>query len=650
MEELRLLPRPDEVRLGEGYFYLGHEQGILADLEDIHRASRLMKLLKREIIDLSGLDLPLDFTGEKTGILFKYHESGEKNQHPGAYEMTIDQQGVTIISDSDQGFFYGIQTLKQLMKQYGLCFPYLGIKDSPSIANRGLFLDLTRGRVLKVSKIKEIIDLAASLKYNQLQLYFEHTFAYSFFTEVSMGKDGITGEELKELDDYCHERHIELIPCIATFGHIFELLKSVSYSHLCEYETFDNEPYSWMKRQLYHTIDVTNPKSLELVEKMIDEIAPLIRSGYINICGDETYDLGKGRSMEVAEKVGVTNLYIQFLNKVISKVESLGKKAMFWGDVIVHHPEKMDQISQDALCLYWQYERDVPEHEVKHISQNRDEFYLIPASVGWNRFVNDYEISYNNLMDHGEYARKYCATGIVLTDWGDFGHINIFAASIPALYMAANMMWSDDFKLSKEAYGELISRLHYGDTTETLVKQLYSISEHHQFKFEYLMKWVYEQYHDMARYGSAKKHYTDYSDEAITKDLQGIESAVRQLASLSVSINEGVKKELTEILLMAEGIKWLLSLVFVIKHGVYGDVHEVLGAIDDPETNNDGSGLTCLTHSWNLTKNPVDLAVQMEKWLMTYESYWRYNSRESELYRIREVIQQLCYFLRTEVK
>ena len=44
--------------------------------------------------------------------------------------------------------------------------------------------------------------------------------------------------------------------------------------------------------------------------------------------------------------------------------------------------------------------------------------------------------------------------------------------------------------------------------------------------------------------------------------------------------------------------------------------------------------------------NSDDLAVRLEYWLSDYKSVWRDRNRESELFRIKDVIMGICRLLR----
>ena len=110
--------------------------------------------------------------------------------------------------------------------------------------------------------------------------------------------EALTPAEMLALDDYCYEHFIDLVPSLSTFGHMYTLLQSDKYKHLCELENFEPKRVYWMEKQWHHTIDPYNPESAEVVISMIEQYIPLFRSKYFNICCDETLDLCRGRNAE----------------------------------------------------------------------------------------------------------------------------------------------------------------------------------------------------------------------------------------------------------------------------------------------------------------------------------------------------------------
>ena len=93
---------------------------------------------------------------------------------------------------------------------------------------------MTRGRVQTLDNLKKLVDTLSFYKMNQLQLYVEHTHMFRDLTELWRDDTPMTAEEVLELDQYCYERGVELVPSIATFGHLYKLLKTKTYEHLCE--------------------------------------------------------------------------------------------------------------------------------------------------------------------------------------------------------------------------------------------------------------------------------------------------------------------------------------------------------------------------------------------------------------------------------
>ncbi len=88
-----------------------------------------------------------------------------------------------------------------------------------------------------MESLKAMIDLLAGLKINQFQLYVEgFSFAYPSFSEVweKRAKDYLTPAEIRELDAYCAERFIELVPNQNCLGHMNAWLETEAFGHLAE--------------------------------------------------------------------------------------------------------------------------------------------------------------------------------------------------------------------------------------------------------------------------------------------------------------------------------------------------------------------------------------------------------------------------------
>ena len=82
-------------------------------------------------------------------------------------------------------------------------------------------------------------DRCSLYKINQMHLYIEHTFLFDGLSETWRDDTPLTAQDILEFDEYCAQRNIELVPSIATFGHLYKVLRTKTYHELSEIE----EPY-----------------------------------------------------------------------------------------------------------------------------------------------------------------------------------------------------------------------------------------------------------------------------------------------------------------------------------------------------------------------------------------------------------------------
>lgn len=611
-----LIPYPKRCHQQEGYFYLNSKTPIVlghtCTLEDLETA----KILQQEIQNIIGLQLEISksfITKEPIQGIYLIRGEGKKE----AYKLCIDQKAICIEASIGTGIFYGVQTLRQLIRQYGAALPQVEIEDEPHFEHRGFYHDVTRGKVPTLDTLKELVDRAAFYKINQLQLYIEHTFAFKGMSEVWQGKDPLTAEEILYLDAYCQARHIELVPSIATFGHLYEALRSSSFCHLCEVEENEGIAYSFVDRMLHHTLDVTNTESIKLVEKMLTEFIPLFSSDKFNICCDETFDLGKGKSKAKGEKVGVGRLYTDFLNKVIGVVKGYGKQVMFWGDIILHHPELISEIPEDVVCLTWDYAAEVKEESIKTIAEAGRKQYVCPGVSGWNRLMNLMDEGFRNIRGMAEYGVKYGAIGLLNTDWGDYGHINLLGSSIPGMAYGGAVSWNPTSGDNLDEMYKALSQIEYGDDSMQLVGLLNKLAKAEGLGWGELIRW-------REAYPNLEEAEKIISDVDAIELIEGYQAAV-QIEHELVNLMRQVKHhrvDMQEFILSARGIQLMNAYFLTVLH------------------------FQMNRKEAKLVEMPKDLGERLEIWFYDYSQAWRKRNKESELYRIREVISSLCKELR----
>ncbi len=371
-----------------------------------------------------------------------------------AYEIDVSESGV-LITGGERGIFYAISTLKQL--EEGGMLPCVIINDEPDFAIRGYYFDITRGRVPKPETLFKLVDKLAFYKMNHLELYVEHSFEYSGMEEIWGDKDPITREEIIKLDEYCRKNYVELVPSFALFGHLYEILRNPKFSHLCEIEP--EKEYNWVDRMLHHTIDISNPQSFELIKQMIDDVLPLFSSDKFNICCDETFDLGKGKSRKYVEEKGIGFAYAEFVNKIANYVQSKGKKVLLWGDIVLKYPECMDKMAKDVTMLNWNYSAEPSEEAIALFKRANVPQIVCPGTSAWIGTLNGYKNAYSNITQSIKYAKKYEATGVLTTDWGDCGHINMPEYSFPLLALSGIRCWNIESNIDNK----LISDIEFGE-------------------------------------------------------------------------------------------------------------------------------------------------------------------------------------------
>jgi len=208
-------------------------------------------------------------------------------------DLTSALEHIDIAASSPAGFRYAAATLQQLLEAGAGAIRCMQIDDWPDFAHRGVMLDISRDKVPTMATLFMLVDLFAELKINQLQLYTEHTFQYAKHPDVWSDLSPMTPEEIRELDEYCRARFIELVPNQNSFGHMARWLKHPRYADLAEAP--DGFTFPWGLRHAGgFTLNPLDPRSLELgreyVKLMVQEmpIIPLMAYNVFTVM-DETY-------------------------------------------------------------------------------------------------------------------------------------------------------------------------------------------------------------------------------------------------------------------------------------------------------------------------------------------------------------------------
>ena len=601
--EVYLIPQPKSKKVHDGSFALAYDSQIVIAPELGGHGNVSAGILKDCIQKWTGF-CPRILKGKagKGDICFSLSAelTGE------AYRLWIGEDGIVCEGGSGAGVFYAVQTLCQIIEQCRGVLPYLEITDAPDMEHRGYYLDQTRGRVLTLDALKETVDRLCRYKINEFQLYVEHTYLFRGLSELWRDETPLAAEEIMELDEYCKARHIELIPSLASFGHLYTLLSTKSYEDLCELPDAAAQPFSFWDRMRHHTVNVTDARVLPLIKGMLEEYLALFSSDKFNLCADETFDLGTGRSAEYAKEHGVHRMYIDYVKELCAFLVEKGKQPMFWGDVICAEPFLVKELPENIVCLTWGYAPDQSEDACRKMAETGVKQYLCPGVAGWNQWMNLIEPSYRNIVRMCGYAKKYRAIGILNTDWGDFGHINHPAYSIPGMIYGAAFSWNHEV-IPFEELNRQISRVEYHDSSEKLVGLLAQIPQNSLFTW-----WDAVMYYEKNELGGDESGFPSLKESV---SMETVAQSGKRLAAIRTAILRTAETTDSSSISCLRAFDLTIDGILI--------WNEIGAAVLVGETNRETAD---------------QLAERLETWFMYYKELWRAGSREGDLAHISEIV------------
>jgi len=357
-----------------------------------------------------------------------------------AYALNANSETIVINAHSNCGAFFAVQTLKQLIRSTENKFNSVKIEDAPAISERGYMLDISRCKVPSLDTLKRIINQLSELKYNQLQLYTEHTYAFTAHEKVWRGSSAYNSTDILEIKKYAKLNNISLVPNLNSFGHLQRWLKHEDYKELAECPKGFHT--SWGEYRKVGSVIKPNSKSLTFLNGLYDEMLPNFDSPYFNVGCDETWELGQGYSKKACAEKGRVRVYLDFLLNIQKLVQKQNKKMMFWGDIILDRPELIKELPKDIIALEWGYEAKHPfNKDCASFSKSGIPFYVCPGTSAWKTLTGKTKNMSGNLINAARNGTKYAAQGFLLTDWGDQGHHQTLPVSYPGIFMAGCLSW-----------------------------------------------------------------------------------------------------------------------------------------------------------------------------------------------------------------
>lgn len=299
------------------------------------------------------------------------------------YVLDVDEK-VKISASSDEGFYYALQTIKQLLQANSNELPKLKITDYPRFQYRGFMLDVGR-YFYNVSEVKKLIDVIAMLKLNYLHLHLTEDQGwrikidrYPLLTEKGSKRshtnfnckshEGFyTKEDVKEIVDYAHRKYVKVVPEIDMPGHMVAAISC--YKQL---GCFDREIDVATHWGVKHDILCAGKHStMTFVKGVLTEIMEMFPDGYVHIGGDEAvktrWNLCPNCKKKMEELgLDASGLQSHFMNEVASFVKENGKTAIVWNE------EKPDDImSRDVVWNYYMFGKEQEDAMVSEVNKGR---------------------------------------------------------------------------------------------------------------------------------------------------------------------------------------------------------------------------------------------------------------------------------------
>ena len=397
---LAIIPEPLSVIQGKGSYTLPAAITIAAPATE--EAGWVVSTLKTQLANATGKNISALNAASATITL--QTASGEAaSLGTEGYRLTVNAKGIVISAAAPAGWFYGVQTLFQLLpkeienktpvKNITWKVPYVTIMDKPRFGWRGLMFDVSRHFFTK-QEVKQFIDDMVRYKYNLLHLHLTDDEGWRIeikgfprLTTVgawNVKKEGYFGtfptpapnepknyggfytqDDIRELVKYAKERFVNILPEVDVPGH--SLATVVSYPELSgtpemakQYQVRSGEEImDWSHgnpptAMVNNTLSPVKENVYQFLDQVITQLAALFPFPYIHLGGDECPKNYWEKDPEVQalmKKEGLKNMdevQSYFEKRVEKLVSAKGKKMIGW-DEILH-----GGLAPGAAVMSWQ--------------------------------------------------------------------------------------------------------------------------------------------------------------------------------------------------------------------------------------------------------------------------------------------------------
>ncbi len=380
----------------------------------------------------------------------------------------------------------------------------MDFNGDPVLTRRAFQLDVSRDRVPTLDTLGWLIDLLGRLRYTELHLYIEHTFAHPGHETVWADASALTGDDMAWLRRRAADAGIELVPSLNCFGHMERWLAHDRYRDRAECP--DGYPSLVGDGTAPPSCLAPTADNADFAIGLARRLVEATGAGRVMIGGDEPFELGLGRSRAQVDRLGRGVVYRAHLRRIIEPLVADGLEVMIWGDQFRRDAEAVEWVPDGVTVVGWNYEApgrswrgllpaafedrlglpddaaDGFEAHVRLLVDAAVPFRVAAGTSSWATLIGRNANAAANIADAVAVGTRRGARAMMLCDWGDHGHWQPLVVSVPSIVRAAHAAWHgaavlgpgenrldvgsivDDLLGARPGFGALLDRVgHLGE-------------------------------------------------------------------------------------------------------------------------------------------------------------------------------------------
>lgn len=308
--------------------------------------------------------------------------------------------------------------------------------ESSVNARVGIMLDCSRNAVMRVEHVEGWLRRMALMGCNLFQAYTEDTYEIPGEPRFGFQRGRYSQAELKRLDTTCRRLGIEMVGCIQTLAHLEQITRWPEYRDICDFES---------------TLLEGEPRTYELIGRMLDSISSSLGSRRIHIGMDEAWSLGRGKHLDRHGGTPRFDILTRHLTRVEAMCRERGLQPMVWSDMWFrlgskHHDYYDPQavipaavaaaIPAGLTLVYWDYYHADPAFYRGMLARHRALGRSVAMASGihtWGRLWYEHAETVAKAGACIDASRAEAIDELVFTLWGDDGAACDFDAALAGL-------------------------------------------------------------------------------------------------------------------------------------------------------------------------------------------------------------------------